>query len=127
MQAGLIAAMELDPARPAAANAGAMLAALGRVRTGAVTEAARDDGEHRFRRGDTVGFIGTEIVAWGEPAETLEAVLGALGRDAELVTCIAGDGAPLDADAVAALAPTGVELECEYGGQPSYWYLLAAE
>ena len=61
------------------------------------------------------------------PAPTLEAVLAALATDAELVTCIAGEGAPLDADAIAALAPDGVELELEDGGQPSYWWLLAAE
>jgi hypothetical protein len=66
-------------------------------------------------------------VAWGAPAPTLEAVLRSLSRDAELVTCIAGDGAPLDTDAVAALAPDGVELELEIGGQPAYWWLLAAE
>ena len=38
-------------------------------------------------------------------------MLGELGRDAERVTVIAGDGAPLDADAVEALAPAGVEFE----------------
>ena len=43
------------------------------------------------------------------------------------VTCIEGDGAPLDSAAVAALAPAGVELELEDGGQPSWWWLLAAE
>jgi hypothetical protein len=53
--------------------------------------------------------------------------LRSLSRDAELVTCIAGDGAPLDTDAVAALAPDGVELELEIGGPPAYWWLLAAE
>ena len=57
-------------------------------------------------------------MAWGEAAPTLEAVLAALAADAELVTCIAGEGAPLDAEAIAALAPGGVELELEDGGQP---------
>ena len=70
--------------------------ALAHVRTGAVTEAARDDAEGRFRRGDAVGFVDEELVAWGEPGETLEAVLGELGREAELLTLIEGDGAPLD-------------------------------
>ena len=81
----------------------------------------------RFHRGDAVGFIEERIVAWGEPAETLEVVLGELGREAELVTLIAGDGAPLDGDAVAALAPAGVELEYSWGGQPAYWWLISAE
>ena len=129
-QAGLAAAVALDPTRDAAANGAAMLDALAPVRTGAVTEAARDDAEGRparFHRGDAVGFIDERIVAWGEPAETLELVLGELGREAELVTLIAGDGAPLDNDAVAALAPAGVEVEYSWGGQPAYWWLIAAE
>jgi len=129
-QAGLAAAVALDPDRGAVANGKAMLEALALVRTGAVTEAARDDAEGRparFHRGDAVGFIDERIVAWGEPAETLEAVLGELGREAELVTLIAGDGAPLDGDTVAALAPSDVELEYSWGGQPSYWWLIAAE
>ena len=67
-----------------------------RVRTGGVTEAARDDTQGRFRRGDSVGFIDEELVAWGEPGETLEVVLGELGREAELLTVIEGDGAPLE-------------------------------
>jgi uncharacterized protein len=129
-QAGLAAAVALDPDRGAVENGKAMLEALALVRTGAVTEAARDDAEGRparFHRGDAVGFIDERIVAWGEPAETLEAVLGELGREAELVTLIAGDGAPLDGDTVAALAPSDVELEYSWGGQPSYWWLIAAE
>jgi DAK2 domain fusion protein YloV len=129
-QAGLAAAVALDSTRGAVANGKAMLEALVLVRTGAVTEAARDDAEGRparFHRGDAVGFIDERIVAWGQPAETLEAVLGELGREAELVTLIAGDGAPLDGDAVTALAPSGVELEYSWGGQPAYWWLIAAE
>ena len=86
-------------------NAAAMEEALSHVRTGGVTEAARDDTQGRFRRGDSVGFIDEELVAWGEPGETLEVVLGELGREAELLTVIEGDGAPLGSEAVAALAP----------------------
>jgi dihydroxyacetone kinase-like predicted kinase len=129
-QAGLAAAVALDPERGAVANGEAMLEALALVRTGAVTGAARDDAEARparFHRGDAVGFVDERLVAWGEPAETLEAVLGELGREAELVTLIAGAGAPLDGDAASALAPSGVELEYSWGGQPAYWWLIAAE
>jgi DAK2 domain fusion protein YloV len=129
-QAGLAAAVALDPARDAETNGQAMLDALAPVRTGAVTEAARDDAEGRparFHRGDAVGFIEERIVAWGEPAETLELVLGELGREAELVTLIAGESAPLDSEAVTALAPAGVDVEYSWGGQPAYWWLIAAE
>ena len=40
---------------------------------------------------------------------------------------ISGDGAPLDGEAIAELAPDGVELELATGGQPSRWWLLSAE
>jgi DAK2 domain fusion protein YloV len=130
MQAGLAATIALDPTAGAAVNADAMAEALEHVRTGAVTGAARDDAEDtppRFHRGDAVGFVDEVIVAWGEPAETLEAVLGELGRDAELVTLIEGDGAPLDGQAVTALVPDGVDVEYSRGDQPAYWWLIAAE
>jgi dihydroxyacetone kinase-like predicted kinase len=126
-QAGLTAALALDPGRSAAANLVAVDAALEGLRTGAVAPAARDDGEGRFAAGDAVGFVDDAIVAWGEPGPTLGAVLGALAADAELLTCIAGEGAPLDEAGVRALVSGGVELECEVGGQPSYWWLVAAE
>jgi dihydroxyacetone kinase-like predicted kinase len=126
-QAGLSALVALMPHAPAAENASAMEAALGHLRTGAVAPAAREDAQGRFAVGDAVGFVDDDIVAWGAPGPTLGAVLQALAAGAELLTCIAGDGAPLDDDDVAALAPDGVELELSEGGQPSYWWLLAAE
>lgn len=126
-QAGLAAAVALRPEDGAEANAVSMREAIDAVRTGAVAPAARADPAGRFAVGEAVGFVESEVVAWGEPAPTLEAVLAALAADAELLTCIAGAGAPLDAEAVAALAPDGVELEVEEGGQPAYWWLLSAE
>ncbi len=126
-QAGLAAALALDPDRPAADNVAACDAALQRVRTGSVARAARDDLDRRFVAGDAVGFVDGQVVAWGEPEATLGAVLESLADGAELLTCIAGYGAPLTEPAVRALAPDAVELEFELGGQPNYWWLLAAE
>jgi uncharacterized protein len=127
MQAGLAAAVALDPTRSAQENAAAIAEALDHVRTGAVTHAARDDAEGRFRRGDAVGFVDEQLVAWGGPEETLGAVLGELGREAELLTLIEGDGAPLDSGGVAALVPGGVDVEYSRGDQSAYWWLIAAE
>jgi DAK2 domain fusion protein YloV len=127
-QAGLAAALAFDRAKNGAANAAALTATLERVRTGAVAPAARDDANGRFRAGEAVGFVGDELVAWGRPEDTLRSVLSALADDAELVTCISGDGAPLDDDAVTALHDSGpAELELAAGGQSAYWYLLSAE
>ena len=126
-QAGLAAAVALNVERPADENAEAMDDTLAAVRTGGVAPAARPDVEGRFGVGDAVGYVEDELVAWGEPGATLAAVLARLAEGAELITCIEGDGAPLDADAVAALAPAAVELEHEDGGQPAWWWLLSAE
>jgi fatty acid kinase len=126
-QAGLFVAVALEPGRDAETNAASMADELAHVRTGAVARAARDDAGGRFRAGEAVGYVEEELVAWGEPEATLRDVLSRLGDGAELLTCIAGDGAPLDVDGVVALAPDGVELEHSVGGQPNWWWLLAAE
>jgi hypothetical protein len=97
-----------------------------------VAPASRDDAQGRFRRGDAVGFFEDEVLAWGDPAETLKAVLVRLGRSdngsaPELISVLAGEGAPLDLAQVQAIADAGIELELRSGGQPAYWWLLAAE
>jgi DAK2 domain fusion protein YloV len=126
-QAGLAAAVSLDPARGAVPNAAAMNETLERVRTGAVAPAARDDTQGRFREGDAVGFVEDEIVAWGGARETLRGVLEQLADSAELITCLRGADAPLDDETVQALAAGEVEFELSNGGQESYWWLLSAE
>jgi dihydroxyacetone kinase-like predicted kinase len=126
-QTALAALVALSPGLGAAENAAAIAAALARMRSGSVAPAARDDAEGRFAVGDAVGFVGESLVAWGAPETTLEQVLASLGDGSELITCIAGAGAPLSPERVAALAPASVELEHRHGGQPSYWWLLSAE
>ncbi len=126
-QAGLAAAVTLDPAGGAQSNAEAMHAALEHVRTGAVAPARFDDAEGRFRAGDAVGYVEEEIVAWGRPREALREVLEQLALDAELITCLRGAEAPLDDGTVQALAHGDVEFELSDGGQPGHWWLLSAE
>lgn len=127
LQAGLAAALALSHDRPARENAATMVAALEDLRTGAIAPAAREDPDGRFSIGDAIGFVDDELVAWGTPHDTLRLVLEALAEEAELITCIAGHGAPLAHDVVAGLAPATVELELSDGGQPAYWWLLSAE
>ena len=126
-QAGLAAAVTLDPTQSAAGNAAAMTSALDHVRTGAVAPARLDDAQGRFRAGDAIGFVEDEIVAWGKPREALREVLEQLAHDAELITCLRGAEAPLDDVTVQALAHGDVEFELSDGGQSGHWWLLAAE
>ena len=126
-QAGLLCLVEHDRDQGLEANVQRLRAALDGIRTGAVAPAARDDKQGRFSEGDAVGFVGEEMVAWGAPEATLRAVLEALAEGSELLTCVSGEGAPLDNDPNGALVPASVEIECHAGGQPHYWWLLAGE
>jgi len=126
-QAGLAGAVALDPNRGAEQNAAAIEEVLDRVRTGGVAPAARDDRQGRFRVGEAVGFVGEELVAWGEPAATLRRVLDGVRDGAELVTCVRGAAPPLPDEEVRAAVGHDIELELSDGGEPSWWWLLAAE
>ena len=126
-QAGLAVLVELDPNLDAETNAEHLGEALVDVRVGAVAPAARDDAQGRFVRGDAVGFHDGEIIAWGGAGSTLAATVQMLAEDAELVTILEGAGAPIPLAEVAALAPDGIEAEVHHGGQPHYWWLLAAQ
>jgi DAK2 domain fusion protein YloV len=126
-QAGLAAMLAFQPGAGAEENARNLAAALAGVVTGGVARAARDDAAGRFSEGDAVGYADEQLIAWGEPADVLQRVLETVCDGAEVVTCMAGEGAPLPSDAVEALVPDGVELDHHEGGQPSWWWLLAAE
>ncbi|CAB4338121.1 unannotated protein [freshwater metagenome] len=127
MQAGLAAIVASQPDRSAVENAAAIDDLLELVRTASVARAARADADGRFGEGEAVGYLGEELIAWGDPAATLKAVVDALSDGSELLTVIAGDGAPIDAAGVAQIVGDGIELEHHEGGQPSRWWLLSAE
>jgi len=126
-QASLLALVELDPDAGAAENADRLEAALAGVATGGVAPAARDDVQGRFKQGDAVGFAAGEIVAWGGSGSTLTKTIQHLAEGAEIVTVIAGDGAPIPLSEIDTHVPAGVEIETHEGGQPSWWWLLAAQ
>jgi DAK2 domain fusion protein YloV len=126
-QAGLACLVEHDPDSGVEQNAVRLREVLAEVATGFVAPAARDDKKGRYAAGEAVGFVGDELEAWGEPKAVLEAVLARLGEGRELLTVIAGDAAPLDAGAVEGCAPGGIAVELHEGGQPHYWWLVAAE
>jgi DAK2 domain fusion protein YloV len=126
-QAGLLALFEYDPAGSLEENVARLEGAVRETTVGGVAPAARDDLEGRFRRGDAVGFISDEIVAWGGAGSTLAETIEHLARDCELITVISGEGAPISLEEVDGHLPDGVELELHEGGQPSWWWLLASQ
>jgi uncharacterized protein len=126
-QASLLALVELDPDAALEENAERLEAALEGISCGGVAPAARDDAQGRFRQGDAVGFADGEIVAWGGAGSTLAETLTRLAAGAEIVTVLAGADAPIALDDIDAHVPDGVEVEAHEGGQPSWWWLLAAQ
>lgn len=126
-QAGLAAIVEVDHELSAEENAERIRGALDGMKIGSVARAAKDDLKGRFYTGDAVGFVGEEIVAWGGAGSTLAKTMEALAADAEILTVIAGEGAPLGVDEAAEHAPQGVDVEVHAGGQPAWWWLLVAE
>ncbi len=126
-QASLLALVEFDPGAGAGENSERLASALDGVATGGVAPAARDDAQGRFKQGDAVGFADGEIVAWGGSGSTLTKTLQHLADGAEIVTVIAGEGAPIPLSQIDTHVPPGVEVETHEGGQPSWWWLLAAQ
>jgi DAK2 domain fusion protein YloV len=126
-QEGLLSLVEFDPEAGAEENRAKLVRSAAEIRTGGIAPAGRDDANGRFLRGDAVGFIDGDIVVWGGAGSTLRATLDLLAEGAEILTVIAGDGAPIPLDEVAGHAPGEVELELHEGGQPSWWWLLASQ
>ncbi len=128
-QVSLAAAVALRPHQSVEVNAAAMEEVIASLRTGAVAPAARGDVNGRFEKGEAVGFLGDEILSWGDPSQTLLRVLSALSAEAELVSVLSGAQAPLTLQEIAELVDGTLtaELELREGGQPAYWWLLSAE
>lgn len=126
-QAGMLALIEFDASADLDANRARLGDAIADLRVGGIAPAARDDAQDRFRAGEAVGFVEDEIVAWGEAAPTLAATIGRMADGAELVTVIAGEGAPIPLDEIENHTGDGLELELHEGGQPSWWWLLAGQ
>jgi DAK2 domain fusion protein YloV len=126
-QAGLAALVELDPTASIEENGKRLSSSLEGIRAGSVAPAARDDAKGRFVAGDAVGFVADEIVAWGGAGSTLSETISRLAEGAEILIVVGGDGAPIPLGELEGLAPAGVELDLHEGGQPHYWWLLAAQ
>ena len=132
---GVAAMLAVSPDLDPQANADAMAAALGSVRSGEVTTAVRSaviDGAP-VEEGQAVALLdGALAAAAASPTDALAAMLGAAGVGAgALVTLYYGAGlAESDArdaaDALAARFP-GAEIEIYDGGQPHYHYLVSIE
>ncbi len=126
LQEGLLVLAAQEDDRSAADNAAAIRESLAEIKTAAIAQASVDDGEGRFKVGEAVGFAGGEIIAWGDPEQVLEAVVGSL-EGAELMIGIHDESSPFDHSAIEAAASSFDHVELHVGRQPGWWLLLAAE
>jgi len=131
----LAALVDYDPDASIDDNAGAMEAALGRVRTGEVTQAVRDAVAEcgPIREGDWIALSRDGVVAAvASPGDAVCALLGHLvDSDSEIVTVLVGSDAPAaETQRIrehVELQFPHVEVEFHDGGQPLYPYLVGVE
>lgn len=133
LQEGLAALVAFNPELTAEANAAEMRKALAQLVTGAVTTASRDADVEGLtvRRGEYLGLLNGRAVSTGPSfAEVARAVAaGLLEEPRDVLTLLAGDGAPQLNGLVEELSASHPDLEIELhdGGQPHYQLLLSAE
>ena len=133
LQAGLAALVAFHPERTAEENAAEMREAIEAAATGEVTTASRDaevDGLS-VREGEFLGLLDGRAVASGRTFAEVATVVaeGLLTKPREVLTLLAGDGAPQLNGFVDELRAQHPELEIDLhdGGQPHYQLLLLAE
>jgi hypothetical protein len=133
LQEGLAAIIAFNPERSAEENAEEMRRTVETVASGEVTTASRDaelDGLS-VRKGEYLGFLNGHAVAAGPSfADVARTVVdGLLAEPREVLTLLAGDGAPELTGLVDELNARHPELEIDLhqGGQPHYQLLLSAE
>jgi uncharacterized protein len=133
LQEGLAALVAFNPELSARETAEEMRLALEGVVTGEVTTATRDaeiDGL-TVRRGEYLGLLNGRAIASGPSfAQVGRAVAeGLLGEPRDVLTLLAGEGAPQLNGLVDELSAGHPDLEIELhdGGQPHYQLLLSAE
>ncbi len=119
-QAGLAALVEVDGGAAIDENLERIDAALAEI-------GQRDRSGRQERRGRPVRprrrgqFSTAKCAPGGGAGSTLREILGALAAEAEIITIIEGESAPIALDEVAALAPDRSRCRGQQGGQPRTW------
>jgi DAK2 domain fusion protein YloV len=135
MPQGISAMIAMDTGASIEENTASMMEAIGRVHTVQITYAARDsvfDG-HEIRSGDYLALLEDALIATGRNTiELVDSVAKSLaGFTPEFVTIFSG--ADVDEETTAevhkrlAEAIPDAEISVIHGGQPVYYYLIAAE
>ena len=111
----------------ASENARSISTALDAITSAGLAPADKDDPAGRYVKGDAVGFVAGELVAWGDPRDTLEAIYEALPQDAEIVTLIESASSPLGSIALDLAEERFDESEHVTAEHPGWWLLVTVE
>ncbi len=132
---GIAAAVAFQTDVSAEENARRMDEAAQHVRTGTVTYAVRDSEYNgvQIHKDDIIGMHNGQIAYSGNSVHdvAMEMMKAVVGEDDELITVYYGaDVTESDAQAMAdeiAAAYPDCDVECMFGGQPLYYYLISVE
>ena len=132
---GITAIINFMPDADAKTNEEAMLEEIKNVKTGQVTYAVRDThiDDKEIHEGDIMGIGDSGILAVGKDLEetTKELIANLVDEDSELISIYYGEevseeDAEKFTEEITELYPD-VDVDIQFGGQPSYYYVLAVE
>ena len=132
---GITAIINFMPEADSKTNEEAMLEGISNVKSGQVTYAVRDThiDDKEIHEGDIMGIGDAGIIAVGEDIEatTKEMLAELVDEDSELISLYYGEEVKEDdawrfAGEIEKLYPD-IDIDAQYGGQPIYYYVLAAE
>ena len=132
---GISAMIAFDSTADVDENRSSIKAAVKNVKSGQVTYSVRDtsiDGK-AIKEGDIMGIGDKGLVSVGDDIEqvTFDLIADGVDDDSEVISIYNGaDVSQEDADKLAARveeAYPDVDVQCYYGGQPIYYYIVSVE
>ncbi len=132
---GFAAALAFNPEASVPENKTNMIHAIGNVASGQVTYAVRNTTMNGFKlkEGDIIGLDNKRILAKGDNIEdtTLKLVKALKSDEHEMITLYYGEGVTEeDADKLVARVSEEFpdsDVDCHFGGQPVYYYMVSLE
>jgi hypothetical protein len=132
---GFAAALVFNPDESVPENKTNMTHAIDNVVSGQVTYAVRNTTMNGFKlkEGDIIGLDAKKILAKGDNIEdtTLDLIKALKNDEHEMITLYYGEGVEeAQAEALAARvaeAYPDCDVDCHYGGQPVYYYMVSLE
>ncbi|SCZ76945.1 DAK2 domain-containing protein [Acidaminobacter hydrogenoformans] len=132
---GIATLIEFDMDKSPSENEAAMTASIDHVKTLQVTYSVRDTqyGDIEIKKDDILGVADGKIVSVGQNIENvaLDSIEKILDEDASILTVYYGEEiSKTDAEMLIEKVSADhgdLDIECHYGGQPLYYYVISVE